>query len=197
MSHANFEQKHATEDPEIFIIGGVKCRRISNEEGEASMAQLAATLLGEPLNLPEGTDPSEPEVIPLTTSPSAATKLSGTATPPLLPVPSGLARCPVCNEYRGTIDLDDESPHSRRPGDFTTVQCICDGIICPCCNINRIHRPISNVWDERGGFGHIPYFAAMGPCNECRDKREAEDADRKRKTRSRSNDEEPTMEGSK
>jgi len=182
MSNANFEQKHATEEPEIFIIGGVKCRRISNEEGEASMAQLAATLLGEPLNLPEGTDPSEPEVIPLTTSPSAATKLSGTATPPLLPVPSGLARCPVCNEYRGTIDLDDQSVHSRCKGDFLTVQCICDGIPCPCCKINRIHRPISNIWTERGGFGHIPYFAAFGSCNDCRAKREAEDATAKAKT---------------
>jgi hypothetical protein len=64
------------------------------------------------------------------------------------------------------------------------VQCICDGILCRRCKINRIHRPISNVWDERGGFGHIPYFAAMASCNECRAKQEAEEAAAQEKRRS-------------
>jgi hypothetical protein len=117
--------------------------------------------------LKDGT-PAEPE------KPSISVAVE--VTPTVQPVPPGLFRCPVCNEYRGFIDIDDLSVHSRCKGDFLTVQCICDGILCPRCKINRIHRPISNVWSERGGFGHVPYFAAMGYCNECRAKREAEAA---------------------
>jgi len=178
----------STDDPETITLGGMTFRRISDEEGEASFwrnEEIIARKLGITFNPPEEADSTQAEINLSSTSDSPsliATNPPNPAKPSARPVPPGLVRCPVCNEYRGTIGIDDESPHSRRQGDFTTVQCICDGILCPRCKVNRIHRPISNVWDERGGFGHIPYFAAMGPCNECRAKREAEDADRKRKT---------------
>lgn len=91
---------------------------------------------------------------------------------PLLPVPEGLARCPVCNEFRGAMALRElPDPHGlyeeENPETPLSVQCICDGVLCPRCKVNRFHRPISNVWSERGGFGHIPYFRSWFPCDEC------------------------------
>jgi|ERR1700733_420327 hypothetical protein len=99
----------------------------------------------------------------------------------LLPVPEGLSRCPICNEYRGVMALRDLPNFSssiyryEEPSTPLRVQCICDGILCRTCNKNRIHRPISNRWDERGGFGHMPYFTAMIPCKDCRAKKNAEE----------------------
>ena len=49
-----------------------------------------------------------------TQRPHVATNLPGAATPSVRPVPPGLVRCPVCNEYRGTSLIDDQSPHSRK-----------------------------------------------------------------------------------
>lgn len=116
----------------------------------------------------------ETDATETTQSPSAATKPPDPASPSARPVPPGLVRCPVCNEYRGTIDIDDQSPHSRRDGDVLSVLCICDGVLCPRCKINRFHRPISNVWTERAGLGHIPYLRAGFPCDECRAKEHPE-----------------------
>lgn len=125
------------------------------------------------------------------------TTVAEQVTPAVRFVPPGLFRCPVCSEYRGFIEIDDQSAHSRCNGDFLTVQCICDGIPCPRCGVNRIRRPISNVWTERGGFGHVPYFAAWFGCKECCAKREAENADRESLTRPRDTNKEPTKEESK
>jgi hypothetical protein len=103
----------------------------------------------------------------------------------LLPVPEGLSRCPICDEFRGVIALRHLPSFSSSiyryedPNTPLTVKCICDGILCRTCNTNRIHRPISNTWDERGGFGHWPYFSAMIPCKDCRAKKKAkEDVER-------------------
>jgi hypothetical protein len=92
---------------------------------------------------------------------------------PLLPVPQGLFRCPVCSEWRGVTKakevfgpdsfFEDEDP--ERP---VSISCICDGIPCPRCKRNRIYRPISNQWDERNGFGHNPWFMGQAPCKMCR-----------------------------
>lgn len=101
----------------------------------------------------------------------------------LLQVPDGLTRCAVCNEYRGVMALNDLPGFSSSiyrdedPRTPLTVSCICDGILCGTCKKNRIHRPISNSWSERGGFGHWPYFSAMIPCDDCRAKKEAEEHD--------------------
>jgi hypothetical protein len=99
----------------------------------------------------------------------------------LLLVPEGLSRCPICDEYKGVMALGHLTGFSSSIYRFEdsstplTVQCICDGILCRTCNKNRIHRPISNTWDERGGFGHMPYFAAMMPCKDCRAKKKAKE----------------------
>lgn len=104
---------------------------------------------------------------------------------PLSPVPEGLSRCPICAEYRGVMALGYLHNFSssiyryENPSTPLTVQCICDGILCRTCNKNRIHRPLSNSWEERGGFGHMPYFAAMIPCKDCRaEKKAKEDEER-------------------
>lgn len=193
----------STDAPETITLSGMTLRRISNEEGEASFWRneaIIALKLGIPFNPPEEGDSTQTEPKPSSTSVSPflnATNPPNPATPSALPVPPGLSRCPVCNEYRGTLGIDDESPHSRGKGDFLSVQCICDGILCRCCKVNRIHRPISNVWTERGGFGHVPYFAAWGSCKECRAKKEAEEAERKSRAQAIRTDEDAPKEESK
>lgn len=121
---------------------------------------------------------------------------------PLLPVPEGLARCPVCNEYKGVMALRElPDPHGlhqdENPQTPLRVCCICDGILCPRCKINRFHRPISNVWNERGGFGHIPYSRAWFPCDECYAKQRAEDAAAREKKRGQGTNEGLSKEESK
>lgn len=99
------------------------------------------------------------------------------ATPSSENIPRGLARCPVCNEYRGAVLNDDLSPSSRREEAVVAVLCICDGIPCPKCGKERIHRPISNYWNEATGtILHCPYFSAQIPCSTCRAKQEANTA---------------------
>lgn len=104
-------------------------------------------------------------------------------------IPLGLEQCPVCGEYRGTVsgrDLNwnleglDESDELDRiviemrledMGSEFTVTCLCDGIPCPRCHVNKIHRPISNSYDpETNEIGHWAYFTAMMPCPACRAK---------------------------
>lgn len=112
-----------------------------------------------------------------TQRPHVATNLPGAATPSVRPVPPGLVRCPVCNEYRGTSLIEDQSPHSRKKGDAVTVLCICDGIPCSKCGKERIHRPISNYWSEASGtILHCSYFSAQMPCAKCRAKKSADTA---------------------
>ena len=99
---------------------------------------------------------------------------------PLLSVPEGLTRCPVCNEYKGVMALEDADPQgfyqAENPDTPLRVQCICDGTLCPCCKVNRFHKPTTNVWSERGGFQHVPQFRAWFPCDVCNAKREADAA---------------------
>ncbi len=107
-----------------------------------------------------------------------------------MPVPKGLTKCPVCGEYRGkvsgrdlTIDVEDldlnyyldrveyELRMSYRD-DAYTVSCLCDGIPCPRCHKNKIHRPISNSYNEKANtVEHWPYFSGQIPCGECRSKK--------------------------
>ena len=185
-----------TENAETITLGGLTFRRIPNEEGEAFFAKAFAETFGHRLNssaesqpgeLPEQDETEaasrlkesvvvalfEPRASSLAPAPQpelaqpAATKTPDLDTRPILPVPPGLSRCPVCNQYRGTIGIDDESIHSRKKGDSLEVQCICDGILCPRCKVNRTLRPGTNQWGDRGGFGHTSYLAAGLPCREC------------------------------
>jgi len=49
-----------------------------------------------------------------------------------------------------------------------TASCLCDGLVCGACGKGRIHRPISNYYDEESGhLIHVPYFRASAPCPEC------------------------------
>lgn len=90
-----------------------------------------------------------------------------------LPVPPGVFRCLVCNEWRGTakaLDIFGPEHHFYKdedPEKPVTISCVCDGIPCRKCNKNLIHRPISNQWDEYNGFGHNFYLAGLMPCKEC------------------------------
>lgn len=186
---------HSTNDSETTISRNLSLERLSDDEGELLWERVFAPNVDAFVQAYQHSKTVNPPGTNET--PSWADQAVHPGVRPLLPVPPGLSRCPVCNEYRGTIDLDDESPHSRRKGDFLTVQCICDGIICPRCKKNRIHRPISNVWSERGGFGHIPYLAAMGPCRECHTKRLAEEAAREQATSGSETNKQATKENAK
>jgi hypothetical protein len=80
---------------------------------------------------------------------------------PLLPVPDGLSRCPVCNEYKGVMAFREvpnlvESNPDVNPETPMRVQCICDGVLCPGCEKNWYHRPGTNVWEARVGVLHFP-----------------------------------------
>jgi hypothetical protein len=113
-------------------------------------------------------------------------KITSPPDAPLLSVPDGLTRCPVCNEYRGVMalkDIPNLDPSFRdvNPDTPLRVQCICDGVLCHRCKVNRFHRPTTNVWTERGGFFHIPDFRALFPCDDCNEKRNEEAAARTRR----------------
>ena len=59
--------------------------------------------------------------------------------------------------------------------EYLGVSCLCDGILCPKCKKNKIHRPISNSYDEKDNdIVHHPYFTGMMGCSECREKRSSE-----------------------
>jgi len=92
--------------------------------------------------------------------------------------PTGMKQCPVCGEYRGSVyarDLDwgGSAFPPNEPYRIITSSCLCDGIPCPRCKKNKIHRPISNSYDPRRNcIEHWPYFSGMRPCRECREKEE-------------------------
>ena len=81
-----------------------------------------------------------------------------------------LFRCEVCGEWAGIINRRFLRSDQRTQGDsFTTVLCSCDGPSCRRCGVNRIHRPISNWYDEADdSVWHVPYFAGLAPCARCR-----------------------------
>ena len=76
-----------------------------------------------------------------------------------------LNRCPRCREFRGETAEITSSMKER-----LTVSRLCERIVCRRCGRNSQHRPISNYYDEgRDTIIHVPYFAAMFGCRECRD----------------------------
>jgi hypothetical protein len=80
-------------------------------------------------------------------------------------VPDGLERCRVCREYRGECIADG----LFFKGATVVVTCLCDGIACPRCGVNRLHRPISDRYEEAvGKVLHVPYLMGMAGCRECR-----------------------------
>lgn len=92
-------------------------------------------------------------------------------------IPEGLVKCEKCGEYKGSVKEKDLGPpdylgfETENGEGFLDVSCLCEGILCPKCKKNRIHRPISNSYDaETNNIVHYPYFIAMAGCKECRGK---------------------------
>ena len=85
------------------------------------------------------------------------------------PIQPRLFRCAECGEWTGIVNrrLLSSSQKTERD-DFTAVLCLCDGPLCRGCGENRIHRPISNHFDESDdSVWHVPYFMGLAPCWEC------------------------------
>lgn len=88
-------------------------------------------------------------------------------------IPEGLIRCEVCGEYKGKTKSKYLNWNTPRIGDAEEeqigVSCLCDGISCSKCKKNKIHRPISNSYNEiDNSIGHWPSFSGMMPCYECK-----------------------------
>jgi len=91
-------------------------------------------------------------------------------------IPEGIIKCEVCGEYKGRVmkkDLSWEGSYNNaeaeKSEEYLGISCLCDGILCPKCKKNKIHRPISNSYDEKSNsIGHWPWFSGMRPCDECR-----------------------------
>jgi hypothetical protein len=114
----------------------------------------------------ENVDQDQTEVIEaqifIGSPPPSIRPLRPSETPAQLAAELGLARCPDCHEFKGTIIRD---------GAEVKLLCVCDGIPCRRCKTNRIRRPISDHFNEFDGrIWHSPYFAGLLPCTSCREK---------------------------
>jgi hypothetical protein len=87
-------------------------------------------------------------------------------------------KCTVCGEYRGKVCANALNWNWERTEDrqrLIGVTCLCDGILCSRCKRNKIHRPITNSYDEaRDAIEHWPYFSGMIPCAECQSRERAD-----------------------
>lgn len=91
--------------------------------------------------------------------------------------PEGLYKCKKCGEYKGSVMEKDlnwngsfHKTEAEKSEEYLTASCLCDGILCPICKKNKIHRPISNSYDEKDNdILHHPYFTGMMGCDECRE----------------------------
>ena len=92
-------------------------------------------------------------------------------------IPEGLVKCEVCGEYKGEVKEKDlnwgdsyfDKAEVEKSEECFSVSCLCDGILCHKCKKNKIHRPISNSYDEiNNDIGHWPWFTGMMPCKECK-----------------------------
>lgn len=93
-------------------------------------------------------------------------------------VPEELHKCEKCGEYKGKVKKKDlnwdnsfNKEEAEKSEEYLTVSCLCDGILCPKCKKSKIHKPISNSYDEESNtIEHWPWFTGMRPCNECGEK---------------------------
>ncbi len=94
-------------------------------------------------------------------------------------IPEGLYKCEKCGEYKGRVkekDLNWEDTYFKEDAEKSEeclgVTCLCEGILCPKCKKNKIHRPISNSYDkETNTIWHSPWFSGMKVCDECRERK--------------------------
>jgi hypothetical protein len=92
-------------------------------------------------------------------------------------IPEGLFTCPVCGMYRGTTieAAGDGSGHSRKS------TCVCDGVLCNRCGVNKVLRPGSNVFSESTGrWEHMPILPGLPPCWQCHLQENTQRKNRKR-----------------
>jgi hypothetical protein len=76
-----------------------------------------------------------------------------------------LTRCETCGELKGEL-LDSEDEDEDDP--VWIMECLCDGVVCTNCGKGRMHRPLSNFYDEEAGHPwHVPAFAHLKPCGRC------------------------------
>ncbi len=81
-------------------------------------------------------------------------------------IPDGLVRCKVCGELHGR-GLARDPPDGARITPVS-VSCLCDGLVCGRCRVGRLHRPITNHYDERTGqVIHMPWFSVWRECSVC------------------------------
>ena len=81
-------------------------------------------------------------------------------------VPDGLVRCSTCGDLKGRGLAPDPPTYTTMSP--VTVTCLCEGLICGACEVERMHRPISNNWDDvTQKVWHSPYFMAMRRCGNC------------------------------
>lgn len=93
-------------------------------------------------------------------------------------IPEGLYRCDKCGEYKGKVKAKDlnwdyyfDREKMEKSEEILSASCLCDGILCPKCKKNKIHRPISNSYDpETNTIEHWPYFTGMMGCRKCEEK---------------------------
>ena len=88
-----------------------------------------------------------------------------------------LCKCRKCGEYNGAIKKKElnwvNPPNEEEAEKYITVSCLCNGILCPSCKTNKIHRPISNSYDpESNTIAHWFYLSGQRPCDECRKREE-------------------------
>lgn len=92
----------------------------------------------------------------------------------IFPIPKGLIKCPICGEYKGKTkakNLNWDYPSGIDLNKIISTSCLCDGITCPKCHITKIHKPVSNQYDqETNTIWHSPWFAAQAGCDNCRKK---------------------------
>ena len=86
-------------------------------------------------------------------------------------IPPGFHRCKHCGEYTGTTKAKNlcwDLP-VLDPEEAISVRCLCEGIPCPRCGQQLVHRPTSNSYDpETNSIWHSPWFSGMIPCSECK-----------------------------
>jgi hypothetical protein len=84
---------------------------------------------------------------------------------PAKTIPDGLTRCAVCGELEGEFLY--KGPHDPKPT-LASVRCLCDGLVCGNCGQERMHRPISDYYNEEDGrVWHVPAFMALRKCRVC------------------------------
>lgn len=93
-------------------------------------------------------------------------------------IPDGFLKCEQCGEYRGKTrannlnwEVSPDVGGKSRSEELISVTCLCDGIVCSQCKINKIHKPGSNTYDRvENRIEHWFYLSGMFPCAECRKK---------------------------